>query len=123
VWAAVTGSLAIVPFLGYVAVIALALQLAMTGASAPVLAAIGLGFVVLFCGDKIVRPLVAGEGTRLRFVWGLMGCLGGFEALGLVGLVIGPVVLTLTRELWAQHVRDLAVPDVTDPPSPIDRSV
>jgi predicted PurR-regulated permease PerM len=52
-----------------------------------------------------------------------MGCLGGFEALGLVGLVIGPVVLTLTRELWAQHVRDLAVPDVTDPPSPIDRSV
>lgn len=115
VWAAVTGSLAIVPFLGYVAVIALALQLAMAGASAPVLAAIGLGFVVLFCGDKIVRPLVAGEGTRLRFVWGLMGCLGGFEALGLVGLVIGPVVLTLTRELWAQHVRDLAVPDVTDP--------
>jgi predicted PurR-regulated permease PerM len=29
----------------------------------------------------------------------LMGCLGGFEVLGLVGLVIGPVLLTLTREL------------------------
>jgi predicted PurR-regulated permease PerM len=36
-----------------------------------------------------------------------MACLGGFEALGLVGLVIGPVALSLTRELWEQRVRDL----------------
>ena len=43
-----------------------------------------------------------------------MGCLGGFEALGLVGLVIGPVILTLARELWEQRVRDLAVANVTD---------
>ena len=43
-----------------------------------------------------------------------MGCLGGFEVLGLIGLVIGPVVLTLARELWEQRVRDLAVADVTD---------
>jgi len=44
-----------------------------------------------------------------------MGCLGGFEALGLVGVVIGPVVLTLARELWVQRARDLANPDVTGP--------
>jgi predicted PurR-regulated permease PerM len=39
---------------------------------------------------------IAGE-THLRFVWSLMACLGGFEVLGLAGLVIGPVVLTLAR--------------------------
>jgi hypothetical protein len=44
---------------------------------------------------------------RLHFVWVLMGCIGGFEALGLVGLVVGPVVLALARELWVQRVRDL----------------
>jgi len=44
----------------------------------------------------------------------LMGCLGGFEVLGLVGLVIGPVVLTLARELWEQRVRDLAATGETD---------
>ncbi len=33
-----------------------------------------------------------------------MGCLGGLEVLGLVGLVIGPVVLALARELWMQQV-------------------
>jgi predicted PurR-regulated permease PerM len=44
-----------------------------------------------------------------------MGCLGGFEVLGLVGLVVGPVVLTLARELWQQRIRDLARRNVADP--------
>ena len=77
-----------------------------------------LGCLVLFCGDKIVRPVVARDGTRLPFVWVLMGCLGGFEVLGLVGLVIGPVLLTLASELWEQRVRDLA----SDASSPVDGS-
>ncbi len=121
-WAVITGSLALVPFLGYVAVAALTLKLEMAGASTPALVAFGLGCAVLFCGDKIVRPMVARDATRLRFVWILMGCLGGFEVLGLVGLVVGPVLLTITRELWEQRVRDLAPPDLTDPTSPVDNS-
>ena len=111
-WAAITGLLALVPFLGYVAVVALTLQLAMTGAATPPLLAFGAGLPgILFCGDKIVRPALARGGVRLRFVWVLMGCLGGFEVLGLIGLVIGPVVLTLARELWEQRVRDVASGD------------
>jgi predicted PurR-regulated permease PerM len=66
--------------------------------------------------------MVARDATRLRFVWILMGCLGGFEVLGLVGLVVGPVLLTITRELWEQRVRDLAPPDVIDPTPPVDNS-
>ena len=113
-WAAITGLLALVPFLGYVAVAALAIQLALTDATTSPLLALGLGCLVLFCGDKVLRPLSARDGIRLRFVWILMGCLGGFEALGLVGLVIGPVVLTLVRELWEQRIRDLAVAGATE---------
>jgi predicted PurR-regulated permease PerM len=113
-WAAITGLLALVPFLGYLAVGALTIQLAVTGAAASPLPAFGLGCLVLFCGDKVVRPLFARHGVRLSFVWILMGCLGGFEALGLVGLVVGPVVLTLARELWEQRVRDIATADVAD---------
>ena len=112
VWAAITGALAIVPFLGYVAVVALALQLAMKGAAATAALALAMGCVVLLCGDKIVRPAIAGNGIRLGFVWVLMGCLGGFEALGLVGLVVGPVVIGLARELWEQRVRDVAASDL-----------
>ena len=121
-WASITGLLALVPFLGYVAVLALTFQLAMTGAAGPALLSFGLGCAVLFCGDKIVRPVVARNGVRLGFVWVLMGCLGGFEVLGLVGLVIGPVLLTLLRELWQQGVRDLACRSVADSAPPVDRS-
>jgi len=109
VWAAITGALALVPFLGYTAVAALVLHQSMTAGTAPALLSLGLGCAVLLCGDKVVRPLVAGGGTHLPFAWALLGCLGGFHVFGLVGLVIGPVALTLARELWAQRVRDLAV--------------
>jgi predicted PurR-regulated permease PerM len=116
VWAAITGSFALVPFLGYVAVTALTLRLALLGATTPAVVAFALGCLVLFIGDKVVRPVIARNGTRLHFVWVLMACLGGFEALGLVGLVIGPVAVSLTRELWEQRVRDLPPAAPTDHP-------
>jgi predicted PurR-regulated permease PerM len=117
-WAAITGALAIVPFLGYAGVAALTLQLAMAGAAKAALISIVLGCAVLVCGDKILRPLIARRGVRLRFVWVLIGCLGGFETLGLVGLVIGPVVLTLARELWKQRVCDTTARHVDERSSP-----
>lgn len=113
-WAAIAGLLELVPFLGYAAVAALTLQLAVQGAETPALVSCVLGSIVLFCGDKVVRPLVARDAMRLGFVWILMGCLGGFEALGLAGLIIGPVVLTLAKEMWGQRVRDLAHPGVEE---------
>jgi predicted PurR-regulated permease PerM len=114
VWAAITGSFALIPFLGYVAVTALGLRLALIGATTTAVIAFALGCLVLFCGDKVVRPMLARNGTHLHFVWVLMGCLGGFQVLGLVGLVVGPVALTLARELWEQRVRDLGISDGTD---------
>jgi predicted PurR-regulated permease PerM len=107
-WAAITGTLALVPFLGYAAVAAVALRLAIAGGVSSAVLATMLGAMVLFCGDKVLRPLVAGDGTRLAFVWILMGCIGGFEVLGFVGVVIGPVALALTREMWLERVRELA---------------
>ena len=58
--------------LGYAAVAALIVHFAMTGAATQALFVLGLGPVVLVCGDKIVRPVVARDGIRLRFVWVLM---------------------------------------------------
>jgi predicted PurR-regulated permease PerM len=106
-WAAITSALSVVPFLGYGAAAALSLQLAMHGATVSALLVLCLGSAILFLGDKVVRPTIARNGTHLSFVWVLMGCFGGFEALGLVGLVIGPVSLALARELWDHRVRAL----------------
>jgi predicted PurR-regulated permease PerM len=104
-WGAITGALALLPFLGYFAVFLLTLQVVITKASASAYLVCALGSAVLLCGDKIVRPAVARDGTGLSFVWVLMGCIGGFELLGLVGLVVGPVVLTLAREAWQPRLR------------------
>jgi len=116
-WAAITGLLALVPFVGYGAVAALALELALAGALSAALLSLAFGSVILFFGDKVVRPLAARKGTHLGFVWVLMGCLGGFQALGLVGVVIGPAALTLARELWAERMR---TPE--EAPAPVDLS-
>lgn len=105
-WAAITGALAAVPFLGYAAVAALALELGMQGTPTTALLTLLLGCAVLLCGDKLVRPMVARGGVRLPFVWVLMGCIGGFGALGLAGLAVGPVVLSLCGELWEQRARE-----------------
>ena len=101
-WGAITGAFGLVPFLGYFAVAALTLQLSLGGAVAPAAAAFVLGCLVLLCGDKFLRPVMAQNGTHLPYVWGLMGCLGGFEVLGLVGLVMGPVALTIAREFLTE---------------------
>ena len=105
VWGAITGVLALVPFLGYAAVGAVTLHFAMTDAGSSGVISLALGCAVLLAGDKVVRPVVAREGTRLPFALVLMGCLGGFHVLGPVGLVVGPVALTLGRELWVQRLR------------------
>lgn len=56
---------------------------------------------------RFVRTALARDGVGLGFACILMGSLGGFEALGLIGIMIGPVVLTLAQELWEQRVREL----------------
>lgn len=102
-WAAITGTLAAVPFVGYAAIGALGLQLALKGSGAAALTAVALGVAVLLTGDKVVRPVVAREGLRLPFVWVLIGCVGGFTTMGIAGLVIGPLALALAHEMWEQH--------------------
>ena len=93
-WAAITGALALVPFLGYVAVIALPLQLAIpgAGASASAVPVLALGSLILFVGDRRwCGPRWARDGTRLPFVWVLMGCLGGdSKRSDWIGLIVGP---------------------------------
>lgn len=103
VWAAITGALAAVPFVGYAAVVAMALTLAVKGPAASALTSLILGVVVLLCGDKVVRPMVARGGMHLPFVWVLMGCLGGFSVFGLSGLVTGPAILAVAREVLVQR--------------------
>jgi predicted PurR-regulated permease PerM len=102
-WAAATGVLAIIPFgapLAFLAAAGVLLAQGLTGGAIGVAAA---GMVVLFIADHFVRPTMIGNATKLPFLAVLLGILGGVETLGLVGLFIGPVVMTLFVTLWHEE--------------------
>ena len=103
VWGALTGLFAAIPFLGYAAVAGAAAVLAIQSSAVAASIVVAAGVVILFVGDKVVRPILVGNATQLGFVWVLMGSLGGVELMGLLGLFIGPVVLTLAADLWRER--------------------
>jgi predicted PurR-regulated permease PerM len=104
-WAAATGVLAIIPFGAPLAFGAAAAVLAWQGATVAAIAIAVWGGIVLFVADHFVRPSMIGNATQLPFVAVLLGILGGVETLGLIGLFVGPVVMTLFVTLWHEERR------------------
>ncbi|MGJ7915800.1 AI-2E family transporter [Massilia sp. LXY-6] len=102
-WAAATGVLAIIPFGAPLAFGAVAALLVYQGNTAAAAAIFALGMVVLFVADHFVRPTIIGNATKLPFLAVLLGILGGVETLGLIGLFVGPVVMTLFVTLWHEE--------------------
>jgi predicted PurR-regulated permease PerM len=104
-WAAATGVLAIIPFGAPLAFGAVAALLLYQGNTAAAIAIAVWGAVVLFIADHFVRPRMIGNATQLPFLAVLLGILGGVETLGLIGLFVGPVVMTLFVTLWHEEKR------------------
>jgi predicted PurR-regulated permease PerM len=102
-WAAATGVLAIIPFGAPLVFLSVAALLLAQGQTAGAIGVAAAGMVVLFIADHFVRPTMIGNATRLPFLAVLLGILGGVETLGLIGLFIGPVVMTLFVTLWHEE--------------------
>jgi predicted PurR-regulated permease PerM len=55
--------------------------------------------VVVGTVDNVLKPLLLGRGVSVPIAVVFLGAIGGFIALGLIGLFIGAVVLTVGYEL------------------------
>lgn len=53
------------------------------------------GAVVVGTADNLLRPLLIGRGLRIPTLLVFFGILGGMMAFGLLGLFLGPLVVTL----------------------------
>lgn len=98
--ALVTAIAAMLPFCAPVTFGLAALWLFSQGSVA---AAVGLavfGSVVVFIAEHFVRPVLIGNSTRLPFLLVLFGILGGAETFGLLGLFVGPALMTVLMVLW-----------------------
>jgi predicted PurR-regulated permease PerM len=64
--------------------------------------------------DNVLRPIFIGRALRLHMLLVFFGILGGLMAFGMVGLFLGPIVITLFLFLLDVLRRDL-FRDVTEP--------
>ncbi|WP_373974891.1 AI-2E family transporter [Chitinibacter sp. SCUT-21] len=55
--------------------------------------------LVVSSADNVIKPLLIGKGSNLPFILILFGVLGGAIAFGMLGVFIGPVLLTIFYEI------------------------
>lgn len=72
-----------------------------------------LGAVVAFVADHFIRPALIGSVAQIPFLWVLLGIFGGLETFGLVGLFLGPAIISVLLALWRDAVA-MSVADRTD---------
>lgn len=96
----VTAIAAMVPFCAPIVFGLAALWLLVHGQVIGAVAVVVTGAVVVFIAEHFMRPGIIGSTTRLPFLLVLFGILGGAETFGLVGLFIGPALMTILTVLW-----------------------
>jgi predicted PurR-regulated permease PerM len=101
---AVTAVAAMIPF-GAAAVFLIAGALLVgEGAVGAAIVVFAIGMGVVFIADHFIRPVLIGGATKLPFLFVLIGILGGVEALGLLGLFVGPATMAVLIMLWRDYV-------------------
>lgn len=101
---AITALFALVPFGAPLVWGSVALWLLWQGS---LWAGIGLlvwGMVIVSSVDNVIRPLVISASARISFLLVLFGVLGGLSAFGLIGLFLGPAVLSVLWAVWGHWI-------------------
>jgi predicted PurR-regulated permease PerM len=99
-WGVIMALLAVFPVLGaFVVWIPATLYLALEGSwgKATILAVWGM--LVVGTIDNLLRPVLVGNRLKLHTVLTFLSVVGGIMLFGPVGILLGPVILTLTTSL------------------------
>jgi predicted PurR-regulated permease PerM len=99
-----TGLSSAIPLGAVIAYLAAAGLLAANGAVGEAIAIGVMGSVVVFVADHFIRPALIGGATRLPFLLVLLGIIGGIEAWGLIGIVLGPALMAALLLLWREWI-------------------
>lgn len=104
-WGVVAIFASLIPFLGtYVVWLPAAVLLMIEGYSSgngtSFLLAIGLffyGLLIISGVDNVLKPRIIGGRAKLHPALVLLGVIGGLSVFGIIGIIIGPVVIALTK--------------------------
>jgi len=111
-WGVVMGLLAVVPVLGaFVIWIPAAVFLALEGSVGKAVLLTLWGAVVVGGIDNLLYPMFVGKRVKMHSVIAFVSIVGGLIVLGPSGLILGPVIFTVTRVLLEIWTRRNAAPD------------
>ncbi|MDB5501807.1 MAG: hypothetical protein JWR89_1709 [Tardiphaga sp.] len=100
-WAVLMAFLSLLPAVGAGLVwMPVAVYLLATGSFWQGAILVAYGFLVIGLVDNIMRPMLVGKDTKLPDYVVLISTLGGIEAFGLNGFVIGPVIAAMFIAAW-----------------------
>ena len=109
IWSAVMCICAVLPIFGAALVwVPGALYLWVTGETTSALILVAWGAVVVSLIDNLLYPILVRNQLRLHTVPVFVAIVGGIVAFGAAGLILGPVVLAVTKVLlgvWGDRMR------------------
>jgi predicted PurR-regulated permease PerM len=85
-----------------------ALGLVLTGRPAAATVLVLIGAAIVGSVDNIIRPIMLAHATRLNGLMVLISLLGGVEAFGLVGILLGPLIVSIVLALLSTYRREPA---------------
>jgi predicted PurR-regulated permease PerM len=95
IWGLVMAFLTFVPFIGAAVIwIPAAILKIFNGDVGPAIGIIAGGLIIAYI-DTFVKPRVIGEKAAIHPAIILLGLLGGLKLLGFIGIIIGPIILSL----------------------------
>ncbi len=100
VWSVVMVFMSLIPLLGASIVwLPAAIILLLTGHWIKALILIGWGTLVIGIADNILRPILIGKKTQMHELLIFFSVMGGLQVFGLLGILLGPVVLSIALAL------------------------
>jgi len=109
-FAIVTAIVAAIPFGAPIVFVVASLVLFAQARFVAAIVLLAFGFLVVFVADHFIRPILIGNATRLPFLLILLGIFGGLEAFGLIGLFLGPAIVSVLFAIWTEQVALSAKP-------------
>jgi predicted PurR-regulated permease PerM len=101
-WGLATAVTSFIPFVGsHVVWVPMGLYLLATGHVAKALILTAFGVLGIGIVDNVVRPLFIRGRAKMSFLVTFLSVLGGIEAFGLIGIIVGPLVIALYISLIA----------------------
>jgi predicted PurR-regulated permease PerM len=98
----VTALASFVPFGPTLVWLAAVLGLVLAGETGNAIGMAVWGVLLVSTVDNVLRPLLISGPTQIPFLLVLFGVLGGLSTLGLLGLFVGPVVLSVAFALLSE---------------------